>query len=386
MNIDEISEKHKNIEYKEKIWTEHSKLIDKGYSLEKNGQFKEALEIYFDLIYNHKPIGRTFYKRPAILLEKLKEYEKALEVCDLVLNNLNNFEKVDQEMAIEEFTKRKERLLKKLSKSTTENSNNIVKKNVSSTSNIVNVEDTLSKEIIYPDWYISISFGESKSQSFAQAVALAQMAPQFIINNVEGKKLYQAIYSDKPEEYLQFIKLYELVSNWKSCFVVLNGKVMDRKIIGKLNYCYGDKCRSGKSDFCFGASEMTSNPFGCHRLQVSAYNNPWWSFGYLDTKKIFHIDKQSIENRIMEYSTPYRLCPCFSMDNILTILNNLPNSINPKFDRSWEYTCNGIQPKDILCVGKMSFDLNINNLNSPIQSTKKTKRSLFSKLISIFEK
>lgn len=386
MNIDEISEKHKHIEYKEKIWKEHSKLIDKGYALEKNGQFKEALEIYFDLIYNHKPIGRTFYKRPAILLEKLKEYEKAIEVCDLVLNNLNNFEKVDQEMAIEEFTKRKERLLKKLSKSATESSNNIIKKNVSSTPNIVNVEDTLSKEIVYPDWYISISFGESKSQSFAQAVALAQMAPQFIINNVEGKKLYQAIYSDKPEEYLQFIKLYELVSNWKSCFVVLNGKVMDRKIIGKLNYCYGDKCRSGKSDFCFGASEMTSNPFGCHRLQVSAYNNPWWSFGYLDTKKIFHIDKQSIENRIMEYSTPYRLCPCFSMDNILTTLNNLPNSINPKLDRSWEYTCNGIQPKDILYVGKMSLDLNINNLNSPLQSTKKTKRSLFSKLISIFEK
>ena len=101
MNIDEILEEHKRMEYKEKIWKEHSKLLDKGYALEKNGQFKEALEIYFDLIYNHKPIGRTFYKRPAILLEKLKEYEKAIEVCDLVLNNLNNFEKVDQEMAIE---------------------------------------------------------------------------------------------------------------------------------------------------------------------------------------------------------------------------------------------------------------------------------------------
>lgn len=377
MNIDEILEEHKRMEYKEKIRKEHSKLIDKGYALEKNGQFKEALEIYFDLIYNHKPIGRTFYKRPAILLEKLKEYEKAIEVCDLVLKNLNNFEKVDQEMAIEEFTKRKERLLKKLSKSATESSNNIIKKNVSYTPNIINVEDTLSKEIVYPNWYISISFGESKSQSFAQAVALAQMAPQFIINNVEGKKLYQAIYSDKPSEYLQFIKLYELVSNWKSCFVVLNGKIMDRKIIGKLNYCYGDKCRSGKSDFCYGASEMTENPFGCHRLQISSYNNPWTSFGQYDTSGVFHIDKIAIKNRIMDYSTPYLDCPCFSMDKVLEVLDKLPNKINKTNNYNSSYE------------SKMSLDELLNEYsrkNSTKKQLEEKPKSLFDKFKSIFKK
>lgn len=377
MNIDEILEEHKRMEYKEKIRKEHSKLIDKGYALEKNGQFKEALEIYFDLIYNHKPIGRTFYKRPAILLEKLKEYEKAIEVCDLVLKNLNNFEKADQEMAIEEFTKRKERLLKKLSKSATESSNNIIKKNVSYTPNIINVEDTLSKEIVYPDWYISISFGESKSQSFAQAVALAQMAPQFIINNVEGKKLYQAIYSDKPSEYLQFIKLYELVSQWKSCFVILNGKIMDRKIIGKLNYCYGDKCRSGKSDFCYGASEMTENPFGCHRLQISSYNNPWTSFGQYDTSGVFHIDKIAIKNRIMDYSTPYLDCPCFSMDKVLEALDKLPNKINKTNNYNSSYD------------SKMSLDELLNEYsikNSTKKQLEEKPKSLFDKLKSIFKK
>lgn len=377
MNIDEISEEHKRMEYKENIWKEHSKLIDKGYALEKNGQFKEALEIYFDLIYNHKPIGRTFYKRPAILLEKLKEYEKAIEICDLVLNSLDRFEKVDQEMAIEEFTKRKERLLKKLAKSATGNSNNISKKDISSSKNVINVENSLSKEIVYPDWYISISFGESKSQSFAQAVALAQMAPQFIINNVEGKNLYQAIYSDKPNEYLQFIKLYELVSQWKSCFVILNGKIMDRKIIGKLNYCYGDKCRSGKSDFCYGASEMTENPFGCHRLQISSYNNPWTSFGQYDTSGVFHIDKIAIKNRIMDYSTPYLDCPCFSMDKVLEALDKLPNKINKTNNYNSSYD------------SKMSLDELLNEYsikNSTKKQLEEKPKSLFDKLKSIFKK
>lgn len=377
MNIDEISEEHKRMEYKENIWKEHSKLIDTGYALEKNGQSKEALEIYFDLIYNHKPIGRTFYKRPAILLEKLKEYEKAIEICDLVLNSLDRFEKVDQEMAIEEFTKRKERLLKKLAKSATGNSNNISKKDISSSKNVINVENSLSKEIVYPDWYISISFGESKSQSFAQAVALAQMAPQFIINNVEGKNLYQAIYSDKPNEYLQFIKLYELVSQWKSCFVILNGKIMDRKIIGKLNYCYGDKCRSGKSDFCYGASEMTENPFGCHRLQISSYNNPWTSFGQYDTSGVFHIDKIAIKNRIMDYSTPYLDCPCFSMDKVLEALDKLPNKINKTNNYNSSYD------------SKMSLDelLNEYSIKNPTKKQLEEKpKSLFDKLKSIFKK
>lgn len=50
------------------------------------------------------------------------------------------------------------------------------------------------------------------------------------------------------------------------------------EIVGGLNYCYGDFCRNGRLNFCFGASEYTENPFGCHRLQISATNNPWYSF------------------------------------------------------------------------------------------------------------
>lgn len=356
---------------------EYYSLYRKARDLEKLNKVDEALKIYLSILNMYEPSGIDYYERPAIILEKQKNYKQALDVCNLALNNPKRFNKPTWEGLTERFTKRKERLLKKLSKSTTESSNNIIKKNISSTPNIVNVEDALSKEIIYPNWYISISFGESKSQSFAQAVALAQMAPQFIINNVEGKKLYQAIYSDKPNEYLQFIKLYELVSNWKSCFVVLNGKIMDRKIIGKLNYCYGDKCRSGRSDFCYGASEMTENPFGCHRLQISAYNNPWTSFGQYDTSGIFHIDKIAIKNRIMDYSTPYLDCPCFSMDKVLEALDKLPNKINKTSNYNSSYE------------SKMSLDELLNEYsikNSPKKQLEEKPKSLFDKFKSIFKK
>ena len=88
-------------------------------------------------------------------------------------------------------------------------------------------------------WHVSISFGKSTSQNFSKALAMAKNAPQYIESTDEkGNPIYQATYG--PDEYLKFIALYELVSNWKSSFVFMNGEMVDRKIVGGLNYCYGD--------------------------------------------------------------------------------------------------------------------------------------------------
>ena len=208
----------------------------------------------------------------------------------------------------------------------------------------------------FPEWYVSISFGKSRSDNFPQALALAKMAPQYIENDIDGQTIYQAIYSAKPQEYLAFIKLYELVSNWKSCFVVINGQMVDRKIIGGLNYCYGDKCRSGNPEFCYGASFMTENPFGCHRIQISAYNNPWWTFGSFDRKGVWMVNKEAMLKRIIEYSEPYQLCPAFSLDRVLEALNNLPDKIDPRKDKGWVVIGNAIKPAHSI----LEYTININ--------------------------
>lgn len=197
----------------------------------------------------------------------------------------------------------------------------------------------------FPDWHISISFGKSSSKNYPQAVALAKMAPQYFEQTVDKNLLHQAVYSDQPDQYLQFIKLYELIKNWKSCFVVINGQLVDRKIVGGLNYCYGDKCRSGNPNFCYGASMFTENPFGCHRLQASAWNNPWWSFGLFDTQGIWHVDKDAILERITDYSQPYRLCPSFSWERVVDGLKKLPDTINPRRDPEWVVAGSTIMPK-----------------------------------------
>lgn len=377
---------------------------------EKENNIEGALELYLSILKNYIPIGSAYYDRPAIILEKLKNYDQAVTICELAIKNQMehnlHFDK-------ESFEHRKRRLLEKSNKPAIETKSK-PKKRKDSTA-VANIKTApIQKDIVFPDWYVSISFGASKSPNYPQALTIAKMAPQYIENVIEGNVLHQAVYSENPKEYLKFIKLYELVSQWKSCYVVINGELIDRKIVSGLNYCYGDKCRSGKSDFCFGASLMTANPFGCHRLQISSYNNPWWTFGYLDIYNVWHIDKEAILKRIEEYSLPYEMCPCFSKERINSVVHSLPQIISPSNDKNWTFSYNGIQPADfynissavnfsfiensMVAVTKETPDLPCNNENEVILDTKSensigdsihqpSKSSgIISSLFSIFKK
>ena len=177
------------------------------------------------------------------------------------------------------------------------------------------------------NWEVTVSFGKSSSANFVRAIALAKNADRFEELDFNGSVSYQAAYSSRPKSFLNFIQLYELVSKWKSSAVLINGEFIDRKIISGINYCYGDKCRSGKNDFCFGASPFTANPFGCHRLQISRYNHPWWSFAKSNGRE-YIIDKSAIQARIKEYSTPYTCCPAFDFEAVIKAFESLPNRLS----------------------------------------------------------
>lgn len=210
------------------------------------------------------------------------------------------------------------------------------------TTRLTSMTSANSSPVRLPNWYISVSFGKSSSDSYAKAVALAKIAPQYHEQMDNGKILHQAIYSQSPKEFLAFVMLYELVQNWKSSFVMVNGKLIDRKIVGKLNYCYGDKCRSGNPKFCYGASYMTENPFGCHRLQISATNNPWFSF-YEKRGHVWVLDKEAIRERIDAAAKIYCICPLFNYDKIIAALNKLPDKMTDRKMKQFEESGYGLK-------------------------------------------
>lgn len=317
-------------------WEIYSPLFTKAREIEKENP-DIALVKYMDILSRFKPTGTAYYERPAILLERNKRYQEAIDVCELALKNLAAFNPHTYEGCKEDFEKRIDRCKRKIEKAANEGDTKPKSKPrkkstpTNSDAALVPVETpAISSEIVFPAWYVSVSFGRSRSESFDKALALAQSAPQFVETEQNGVKIYQAIYSDKKSEYLAFIKLYELVKNWKSSFVIINGEHIDRKIIGQINYCYGDCCRSGSPDFCFGASAFTDNPFGCHRIQISSYNHPWYTFGTVVGGRYIKLDKKQILERAESYAEIYHFCPKFNWEKIKSEIEALPDMIDMK--------------------------------------------------------
>ncbi len=176
------------------------------------------------------------------------------------------------------------------------------------------------------EWNIIVSFNKSTSANFDKALHWARKSTDYQENEYNGKIIYQAMYSSNPQSFMDFMQLYELVKDWKSTAFIINGELVDKKIVGKIKWCYGDKCITAKNDFCYGASYMTKNPFSCHRLQISACNNPWWSFGQQQGNKI-KIDKDAIVQRINEYSSAYQYCPAFNYNRAIDVVTKIPDYI-----------------------------------------------------------
>lgn len=173
------------------------------------------------------------------------------------------------------------------------------------------------------NWNIMVSFGKSNSGNYDKAKFLAQNSIKYESQEIDGNVINTAMFNDSRDSFIDFINLYEIVSGWKSTACFINGKLVDKKTVGKIKYCYGDKCRSVKYDFCYGASIMTDNPFGCHRLQISRFNNPWWGYYKLEGNH-YVLDRHNLLERIKFTEATFKYCPAFDFEYIENMAMTLP--------------------------------------------------------------
>lgn len=96
-----------------RIFQEYSSLYEKARDLEKKNDIEGALAIYLNILYRYIPEGSSYYERPCILLEKLKRYDEAIEICNLAITRV---EKYNFHFSKEDFVKRLDRLIKKKNK------------------------------------------------------------------------------------------------------------------------------------------------------------------------------------------------------------------------------------------------------------------------------
>lgn len=175
-------------------------------------------------------------------------------------------------------------------------------------------------------WTLTVSFGKTTSKNLTNALYVAKKSDKFKVENIDGSEIYTVDFNDSREDINLFMMLYDIVGNWKSTAFFINGEMVRKSIISEVKWCYGDKCNSIKPDFCYGASGYTENPFGCHRLQISTYNTPWWNF-YQKEGSSYILDKQAIVERIHRTYNTYKYCPAFDLEHIMSIADALPLSL-----------------------------------------------------------
>lgn len=69
---------------------EQFKLLKTAKKLEQMGSTQRALEIYLEIHEKYDPNTSDAYERPAILLERYKRYEEALQLCEEAIDEINN--------------------------------------------------------------------------------------------------------------------------------------------------------------------------------------------------------------------------------------------------------------------------------------------------------
>ncbi len=179
------------------------------------------------------------------------------------------------------------------------------------------------------NWVITVSFGKTTSRNLPNAVFIAKQGRNFNEEEIDGAKIYTVEYTDSREDFKKFIMLYDIAGKWKSTAFFVNGEMIDKKDIAEIKWCYGDKWTSVKADFCYGASQFTENPFGCHRLQISTYNNPWWNY-YIKNGKDYVLAKDDLIERINLTYSSFRHCPAFNKERIINVANALPLNLTSK--------------------------------------------------------
>ncbi|MTI15214.1 zinc ribbon domain-containing protein [Sansalvadorimonas verongulae] len=186
---------------------------------------------------------------------------------------------------------------------------------------------------------VDISFGYSSSPNYSRAVDICKNIPSYSEIG-EGKQIIHTITLPLTEVDL-VVNIYNLIGSWKSSKMLIKGKTATKKDLTYFGMgCYRNRQKAYKPEqFCFGEREYEANIWGCKRLNmpINQWGSGWLDYGSFDSKQVWHLDKSRIRHELETAIRENELCPVLDRRKVLETLEKLPDSINPKKDKNWEY-------------------------------------------------
>lgn len=200
--------------------------------------------------------------------------------------------------------------------------------------------DTPSKEVSTSNIaQVEISFGYSTSRGYERAVDIVKNIPTYKEDGT-GKDIVHKVSLPITEVEL-LINIYDIVGSWKSSRMLINGQPQTKSALVYYGVgCYRERLKAFKPEqYCFGQKEYEYNIWGCKRLNmpITSWGGGWLDYGQFDQNGVWHFDKKRIRHDLEINISENELCPVLNPFSIFETLEKLPNTIDPKTDKNWQY-------------------------------------------------
>ena len=201
-------------------------------------------------------------------------------------------------------------------------------------------------------WYVVTEFERTPSINFQRAVELAKIHPRFTpLMDERNVLIYRNLY--RAGDLLQFQDMLKLIKNWKGAKLYLKGERIEFDMLDSGINCYThtvleSKSQTGPSEQCkqFRLEEFSVlGCIGCRRSHVSLEWSlsesseylVWFAFGTLDHNRVYHLQKDELEGAVIGELLEYRSCPLLDLEALRELIQQLPDRIDPRKDREWQY-------------------------------------------------
>ena len=189
---------------------------------------------------------------------------------------------------------------------------------------------------------VKISFGKSTSKKREEAIAFIKKQPTFKQFRGNGDDIYSATFDVCDIENLYAV--LDCTSGWKSQKIEVDGETLKSTNLRDSLYCFRQKEKEKKSmDYCLTNEwDGKKNKFQCRNFYFRELENDFWdNYGYVNTQKEEWIfDKKAIQKEVEKQINRLSLCPLFNEEQILSLVQNIPETINPKTNNKWGFIDN----------------------------------------------
>ncbi len=185
-----------------------------------------------------------------------------------------------------------------------------------------------------------ITFGYSSSANYPKAQKLCEHIPTYQVIG-EGKQAEHQVTLEVTEIAL-IKKLYDLVGSWKSSQMLIGGKQCTKKDLTYYGLgCYQNRQQSSNPDnYCNEVTHWNDNIWGCLRMPTIDVEQLSWNlsvYGNLNKKGQWVLDQKRLQQDLMSSIKENELCPRLDREHIMSVFQKLPDYIDPKTDKRWQY-------------------------------------------------